>query len=101
MVAPQVVILDEPSSGLDPESRRWVWDVVQSERGRRTILVTTHHMEEADVLGDRVAIMASGRVVCAGSTLFLKNRFGKSLAWFLLLSCMYHVIHVVCYLRSK
>ncbi|MPC11276.1 ATP-binding cassette sub-family A member 17 [Portunus trituberculatus] len=72
----QVVILDEPSSGLDPESRRWVWDVVQGERGRRTILVTTHHMEEADVLGDRVAIMASGRVVCAGSTLFLKNMFG-------------------------
>lgn len=72
----KVVILDEPSSGLDPESRRWVWDVVQGERGRRTILVTTHHMEEADVLGDRVAIMAAGRVVCAGSTLFLKNKFG-------------------------
>ncbi|MPC11279.1 ATP-binding cassette sub-family A member 17 [Portunus trituberculatus] len=71
-----VVILDEPSSGLDPESRRWVWDVVQGERGRRTILVTTHHMEEADVLGDRVAIMASGKVVCAGSTFFLKNKFG-------------------------
>ncbi|XP_050726962.1 phospholipid-transporting ATPase ABCA3-like [Eriocheir sinensis] len=72
----KVVILDEPSSGLDPESRRWVWNVVQGERGRRTILVTTHHMEEADVLGDRVAIMASGKVVCAGSTLFLKNKFG-------------------------
>ncbi|XP_045131214.1 phospholipid-transporting ATPase ABCA1-like isoform X1 [Portunus trituberculatus] len=72
----KVVILDEPSSGLDPESRRWVWDVVQGERGRRTILVTTHHMEEADVLGDRVAIMASGKVVCAGSTFFLKNKFG-------------------------
>ncbi|XP_042235284.1 phospholipid-transporting ATPase ABCA3-like [Homarus americanus] len=72
----KVVILDEPSSGLDPESRRWVWDVVQRERGRRTVLVTTHHMEEADVLGDRVAIMASGKVVCAGSTLFLKNKFG-------------------------
>ncbi|XP_071529902.1 phospholipid-transporting ATPase ABCA3-like [Panulirus ornatus] len=72
----KVVILDEPSSGLDPESRRWVWDMVQGERGRRTVLVTTHHMEEADVLGDRVAIMASGRVVCAGSTLFLKNKFG-------------------------
>ncbi|KAK4327951.1 hypothetical protein Pmani_001612 [Petrolisthes manimaculis] len=72
----KVVILDEPSSGLDPESRRWVWQVVQGERGRRTVLVTTHHMEEADVLGDRVAIMSSGRVVCAGSTLFLKNKFG-------------------------
>lgn len=72
------MILDEPSSGLDPESRRGVWDVVQRESRSRTILVTTHHMEEADVLGDRVAIMASGRVVCAGSTLFLKNKFGKT-----------------------
>ena len=73
----KIVILDEPSSGLDPESRRWVWDVVQEERNRRTVLVTTHHMEEADVLGDRVAIMAKGKVVCTGSTLFLKNVFGK------------------------
>lgn len=88
-MALQVVILDEPSSGLDPESRRWVWDVVQGERGRRTILVTTHHMEEADVLGDRVAIMASGRVVCAGSTLFLKNKFGKISVWF---SCVLGVL---------
>nr|XP_045609701.1 phospholipid-transporting ATPase ABCA3-like isoform X2 [Procambarus clarkii] len=82
----KVVILDEPSSGLDPESRRWVWDVVQGERGRRTILVTTHHMEEADVLGDRVAIMASGRVVCAGSTLFLKNKFGDGYTLTVMLS---------------
>ncbi|ROT79375.1 putative ATP-binding cassette sub-family A member 3-like [Penaeus vannamei] len=74
MGSTKVVILDEPSSGLDPESRRWVWDVVQGERGRRTFLITTHHMEEADVLGDRVAIMASGRVVCTGSTLFLKRK---------------------------
>ncbi|KAK7079200.1 ATP-binding cassette sub- A member 3 [Halocaridina rubra] len=72
----QVVILDEPSSGLDPESRRWVWDLIQCERGKRTFLITTHHMEEADVLGDRIAIMANGKVVCAGSSFFLKNQFG-------------------------
>jgi ATP-binding cassette subfamily A (ABC1) protein 3 len=72
----QIVILDEPSSGLDPESRRWVWNVIQTERKSRTVLVTTHHMEEADVLGDRIAIMAEGEVVCSGSTLFLKRRFG-------------------------
>ncbi|KAK7083180.1 ATP-binding cassette sub- A member 3 [Halocaridina rubra] len=81
-----VVILDEPSSGLDPESRRWVWDVVQRERGRRTVLVTTHHMEEADVLGDRVAIMASGKVVASGSTLFLKNKFGDGYTLTLMVS---------------
>ena len=73
----QIVILDEPSSGLDPESRRWVWDTIQKERSKRTFLVTTHHMEEADVLGDRIAIMAGGRVVTSGSTLFLKKRFGE------------------------
>ncbi|XP_018027772.1 phospholipid-transporting ATPase ABCA1 [Hyalella azteca] len=72
----KIVILDEPSSGLDPESRRWVWNVIQTERKSRTVLVTTHHMEEADVLGDRIAIMAEGEVVCSGSTLFLKRRFG-------------------------
>ncbi|CAL4125829.1 unnamed protein product, partial [Meganyctiphanes norvegica] len=72
----KVIILDEPSSGLDPESRRWVWEIIQEERERRTVLVTTHHMEEADVLGDRVAIMAEGRIICAGSTLFLKKKFG-------------------------
>ena len=43
----------------------------------RTILLTTHYMEEADVLGDRVAIMASGKVQCYGSPLFLKKQFGK------------------------
>ncbi|CAL4102208.1 unnamed protein product, partial [Meganyctiphanes norvegica] len=72
----KVIILDEPSSGLDPESRRWVWEVIQGERGQRTVLVTTHHMEEADVLGDRVAIMADGQVICSGSTLYLKKKFG-------------------------
>ena len=77
MCSNQVVILDEPSSGLDPESRRWMWDVIQKERGKRTLLVTTHHMEEADVLGDRVAIMATGKVVCSGTTMFLKKKFGK------------------------
>lgn len=82
----KVVILDEPSSGLDPESRRWVWDVVQKERGSRTFLVTTHHMEEADVLGDRVAIMAAGKVVASGSTLFLKNKFGDGYTLTLLTS---------------
>ncbi|XP_068232553.1 LOW QUALITY PROTEIN: phospholipid-transporting ATPase ABCA3-like [Palaemon carinicauda] len=82
----KVVILDEPSSGLDPESRRWVWDVVQKERGSRTFLVTTHHMEEADVLGDRVAIMSAGKVVASGSTLFLKNKFGDGYTLTLLTS---------------
>ncbi|KAB7503120.1 Protein lin-52-like protein, partial [Armadillidium nasatum] len=73
----KIVILDEPSSGLDPESRRWVWEIVQEERASRTVLLSTHHMEEAEVLGDRIAIMANGKVFCCGSLLFLKNKFGN------------------------
>ncbi|KAI4551506.1 hypothetical protein MJT46_017758, partial [Ovis ammon polii x Ovis aries] len=56
----KVVILDEPTSGMDPVSRRFTWDVLQKHKENRTILLTTHHMDEADVLGDRIAIMAKG-----------------------------------------
>ena len=55
-------MLDEPTSGMDPEARRGMWDLLTSLKTDRTILLTTHFMEEADVLGDRIAIMASGKV---------------------------------------
>lgn len=71
----KVLILDEPTSGMDPESRRKVWDFLQLIRHDRLILMTTHHMEEADALGDRVAVMSSGQVKCCGSALFLKRIF--------------------------
>ncbi len=73
----EVVMLDEPTSGMDPEARRAMWDLLQAEKRRRTVLLTTHFMEEADVLGDRIAIMSKGRVHCYGSPLFLKRVFGK------------------------
>ena len=72
----QVVMLDEPTSGMDPEARREMWDLLNSLKKDRTILLTTHFMEEADVLGDRIAIMGRGRVICFGSPFFLKKRFG-------------------------
>jgi ATP-binding cassette subfamily A (ABC1) protein 3 len=72
----RVLILDEPTSGLDPENRRVIWDLLQLIRRDRTILLTTHFMEEADVLGDRIAIMTEGRVKCCGSPMFLKKRYG-------------------------
>ncbi|KAG8188878.1 hypothetical protein JTE90_018283 [Oedothorax gibbosus] len=72
----QIVILDEPTSGMDPFNRRSLWDVLQAEKEYRTILLTTHFMEEADVLGDRIAIMANGEVQCCGSPLFLKKKYG-------------------------
>lgn len=72
----RVVFLDEPTSGMDPGARRLIWDLLQQERSGRTILLTTHFMEEADLLGDRIAIMANGVVQCCGSSLFLKKMYG-------------------------
>lgn len=74
-----MLILDEPTSGLDPEARREIWDMLLSLRGSRTILITTHFMEEADVLGDRIAIMDHGRLICYGTSMFLKTEYGRCL----------------------
>ncbi len=72
----KVVILDEPTSGMDPQARREIWDLLLELRGERTILLTTHFMEEADVLGDRIGIMAGGKLQCIGTTAFLKKYYG-------------------------
>ncbi|NP_080734.3 ATP-binding cassette, sub-family A (ABC1), member 14 isoform X2 [Mus musculus] len=72
----KVVILDEPTSGMDPVSRRATWDLLQHYKKDRTILLTTHHMDEADVLGDRIAILVMGILKCCGSSLFLKKLYG-------------------------
>lgn len=73
---PETVILDEPTSGMDTYKRRQTWDLLLSERAGRTILLSTHDMEEAEVLGDYIAIMAEGSLRVMGSPLFLKQRFG-------------------------
>uniref|UniRef100_A0A7N8XHA7 ATP-binding cassette, sub-family A (ABC1), member 3b n=1 Tax=Mastacembelus armatus TaxID=205130 RepID=A0A7N8XHA7_9TELE len=65
-----------PTSGMDPSARRATWDLLQGEKRGRTILLTTHFMDEADLLGDRIAIMAGGELQCCGSPLFLKNKYG-------------------------
>lgn len=72
----KVVLCDEPSSGMDPAARRALWDLLQSEKKGRTVLLSTHFMDEADVLGDRIAIMADGELKCSGTSFFLKKRFG-------------------------
>ncbi|RLN06486.1 hypothetical protein BBJ28_00024284, partial [Nothophytophthora sp. Chile5] len=71
-----LVFLDEPTSGMDPYSRRSTWEILMSNRQDRVMVLTTHFMDEADVLGDRIAIMAEGELRCCGSALYLKNRFG-------------------------
>uniref|UniRef100_H0XJ34 ABC transporter domain-containing protein n=1 Tax=Otolemur garnettii TaxID=30611 RepID=H0XJ34_OTOGA len=72
----KVVILDEPTSGMDPASRRVTWDLLQQYKKDRTILLTTHLMDEADILGDRIAIMVRGSLRCCGSSVFLKKLYG-------------------------
>jgi len=73
---PEVVYLDEPTTGMDPITRRYVWDIILEAKAGRAIVLTTHSMEEADVLADNITIIAKGRLRCFGSSLRLKNKFG-------------------------
>jgi len=65
---PEVIFLDEPTTGLDPQARRCMWEVIENLRGRgRTVFLTTHSMEEAERLCDRVAIMDHGKIIAMGT----------------------------------
>ena len=72
----KLVLLDEPTSGMDLSARRKLWNMLKNYKSNRIIILTTHYMDEADILGDRIGIMTEGRLICLGSSLFLKNRFG-------------------------
>ncbi|KAK1144117.1 hypothetical protein N8T08_005779 [Aspergillus melleus] len=74
----QVCCIDEASSGLDPLSRRNIWNIVQEGRRHRTTVLTTHFLDEADVLADHIIIMCKGRLVCQGSSTSLKSQYGDS-----------------------
>ncbi|NWR80571.1 ABCA1 protein, partial [Centropus unirufus] len=72
----RVVILDEPTAGVDPYSRRSIWELLLKYRKGRTIILSTHYMDEAELLGDRTAIISQGQLCCCGSPLFLKAKLG-------------------------
>lgn len=74
---PKIILLDEPTTGLDPKVRQQVWQLIGKLKENRSIILTTHSMEEADVLADRVCVMVKGKVRCIGSSLFLKELYGK------------------------
>ncbi|MEE8619226.1 MAG: ATP-binding cassette domain-containing protein [Dehalococcoidales bacterium] len=75
---PKILFLDEPTLGLDPQARRAIWDYIVQLKGERTILLTTHYMDEADFLADRIGIMDNGKVVALGTSTELKiSMLGK------------------------
>jgi len=69
---PQVLFLDEPTLGLDPQARRAVWEYIARLKGDKTILLTTHYMDEADFLADRIGIIDEGKIVALGTSSELK-----------------------------
>lgn len=77
---PPIILLDEPSAGMDPEARRFMWRVVAAisqERKKSAVILTTHSMEEAEALSTKMGIMVTGGVFkCFGSAQHIKNKFG-------------------------
>ncbi|XP_072501629.1 ATP-binding cassette sub-family A member 9-like isoform X2 [Notamacropus eugenii] len=73
---PQVLLLDEPTAGLDPFSRHQVWNFLKEHKSDKGILLSTQFMDEADILADRKVFMSNGQLKCAGSSLFLKRKWG-------------------------
>ena len=73
---PDIVFMDEPTTGMDPVSRQKVWRLIQKLKRNRIVILTTHSMEEADALSDWIAVIVDGQFKCVGTPLFLKNQFG-------------------------
>ena len=74
---PEVVFLDEPTTGLDPETKRNIWALLDKVKRGRCIVLTTHSMDEADALCERIGIMSHGLMRCIGTNLHLKNKYGN------------------------
>ena len=74
---PQILFLDEPTLGLDVLARSDLWDSIRALKGKITIILTTHYMEEAEALSDRIGIMKDGRLLTVGTAEELKHRTGK------------------------
>lgn len=73
---PELIFLDEPTSGLDPQARRHIWDLLKELKDENcSIFLTTHHMEEAQELADRIAIMDQGKIIACGSLAELKSKY--------------------------
>jgi len=99
---PKVLFLDEPSAGLDPQSRMAMWSAVQQLRKDGiTVLLTTHYMEEADSLSDRVAVIDYGRVLALGSPEKLKQTFGAQTIFNLKLKSLEGLESLIATLQAR
>jgi ABC-type multidrug transport system ATPase subunit len=74
---PKVMLMDEPTTGMDPVSRRHVWSLIQYLKNDKVIIMSTHAMEEAEILSDKLIVLDHGELKCAGTPLQLKNMLGK------------------------
>ena len=74
---PKVLFLDEPTLGLDVIARSELWDTIRALKGRTTVILTTHYMEEAESLSDRIGIMKSGKLIALGTARSLMEQAGK------------------------
>ncbi|XP_041700647.2 glucosylceramide transporter ABCA12 isoform X2 [Coregonus clupeaformis] len=73
----RLVVLDEPTTGVDPCSRRSIWDIVIKHKKDHTIILSTHHLDEAEVLSDRIAFLERGGLKCCGSPFYLKDKLAQ------------------------
>ena len=73
----KVLFLDEPTSGMDAFSRRAIWNILERVKVGRTIILTTHHLDEAEVLADRIGIMSKGQLLAVGTSEFIRKKFGE------------------------
>ncbi|NWU77349.1 ABCAD protein, partial [Onychorhynchus coronatus] len=96
----KTVVLDEPTSGVDPCSRRGIWDVLLKYKAGCTLIFTTHHLDEAEVLSDRIAILQRGQLRCCGSPSYLRETYGQGHSLTLTKKDPMHIVRVTSLVQT-
>ncbi|KAM8855240.1 uncharacterized protein abca12 [Spinachia spinachia] len=100
---PQILLLDEPSSGMDPRTKRHLWKIISEEvKGKCAVVLTSHSMEECEALCSRLAIMVKGQFCCLGSLQHIKNRFGSGFTVKMYLAnASYDAEAITCFMQDR
>ncbi|NXL53580.1 ABCAD protein, partial [Podilymbus podiceps] len=96
----KTVVLDEPTSGVDPCSRRSIWDILLKYKAGCTLIFTTHHLDEAEVLSDRIAILQRGQLRCCGSPSYLRETYGQGHSLTLIKKDPKHIVRVTSLVQT-